>query len=184
MSYEPHVTKNQNIAEIDAFTEWVGQQNVRSYLEIGSKYGASLWRVAHRMPKASRVVSVDIPSNDTSGPMLEDCIARLKKLGYDAHLIPHDSTSGVAIAMVNSLGPFDLCYIDGDHTLAGVTADWENYGPMAKVVAFHDIGWVHPPWDVIDTVDVPVLWNQIKGQYRHIEKLTGEQKNGIGILWR
>lgn len=33
----------------------------------------------------------------------------------------------------------DLLFIDGDHTYEGVKSDWEKYGPLADMVAFHDI---------------------------------------------
>jgi len=35
--------------------------------------------------------------------------------------------------------PFDLCFIDGDHTWEWVVRDYENVGRFARICAFHDI---------------------------------------------
>jgi hypothetical protein len=37
-------------------------EGVRSYLEIGAKFGGSLWRAAQALPKGSRIVAVDLPN--------------------------------------------------------------------------------------------------------------------------
>jgi hypothetical protein len=65
--------------------------------------------------------------------------------------------------------------------------DWLNYGAMARIVAFHDIGYdlgdrPVPTWKI----EVPKVWNEIKQGYRHEEiKLDPTKRdNGFGILWR
>lgn len=170
--YAPHATKNQDIVELDEFASFAFMNGVRSYLEIGSKYGVSLWRVANVLPVGSRVVSVDMPRNDTSGPKLVECVEALKTLGYDAHLIVGNSHDAEVIDRARHLGPFDLCYIDADHTLEAVTADWTNFGQWAKIVALHDIR-------AKDTA-VPEFWSTIK-RGRYIE--FGSPRYGIGVVW-
>jgi len=181
--YSPHVTKNQNVAELDNFANFVRGHGVRSYLEIGSKYGASLWRVARAMPVPSRLISVDLPSNNDSGPMLVECVERIKDMGHECTLIPMHSRFAATVAFAKRFGPYDLCYIDADHTLAGVMADWDNYGPMARMVAFHDIHYLNVHGDRVP-MEVPILWNQLKQQYRHTEFRSSADKHGIGILFR
>jgi hypothetical protein len=90
------------------------------------------------------------------------------------------------IEKVRALGPFDAVMLDADHRLPGVTADWINYGPMGRMVAFHDIAWRRAPEWVGTRIDVPQFWDSIKGHYRHEEFRfcpTGKN-NGIGVLWR
>jgi cephalosporin hydroxylase len=41
-----HMSIMQVDAEIDAFAEILARENIKSYLEIGSKFGGSLMRVA------------------------------------------------------------------------------------------------------------------------------------------
>jgi predicted O-methyltransferase YrrM len=180
----------QNGNEIASFIELLAHENVRSYLEIGSKFGGSLWRVAWSMPRGSRVVSIDQPHGDgsfkeTQAP-LEACVARLAEKGYDAHLFLGDSTSPEAIAFATRLGPFDAVFIDANHTEPYVRADWANYGPLGRLVAFHDIGWVEPanfPAHKLK-IDVPKVWDELREGRKHLEIRRETGHNGIGVLWR
>lgn len=195
--YERHLL--QNIQEFSEYLAILRKEKVKSYLEIGSKNGGSLFRVAMKLDKGSKIVSVDLPHGDHSFkntlPNLEDCIKRLKNEGYDAHLIVGDSTAPETIEKTRALGPFDVVFIDGNHTRPYIQKDWENYGPMSRIVAFHDIGYHR---DTRDTkklpIDAPEFWKDLKDSYRHHEikhelwRKTPEGgnccDNGIGVLWR
>lgn len=181
----------QDPAELATFLKLLKQENVKSYLEIGSKFGGSLWRVANSLPKGSRVVAVDLPHGDTSfkesQPHLEECVRRLRQSGYDAHLFLGSSTDPEIIAKVTALSPFDLCLIDGNHTEPYVRADWANYGPLAKIVTFHDIGWkIGDRSTKKMPIEVPKVWAELKQQFRHqeIKMCHTKQDNGFGVLWR
>jgi len=193
--YERHLL--QNIHEFSEFQALMRVENVRSYLEIGSKNGGSLWRMAKKLDKGSRIVSVDLPHGDTSFkvtlPNLEACVKQLKSEGYDAHLIVGDSTAPDVVEKVRALGPFDCVFIDGNHTRPYIEKDFANYGPMSRIVAFHDISYHR---DVTNTkklpIDAPKFWNDIKNNYRHVEirreawRNEGGHRccdNGIGVLW-
>ena len=179
----------QNIKELDEFVHVLKENNVKSYLEIGSKFGGAVWYVANRLPTGSKIVSVDLPHGDKSfkesQPHLEECIRELKKKGYDAHLVLGDSTNQDIINQVKALGPFDACFIDANHTLSYIKKDWENYGPMARMVAFHDIGFYRkeglPPHK--KPIEVPIFWKGIKNGYKNVEIRYDKQDNGIGVLW-
>lgn len=190
----------QNRMEFADFIQIAKQENVRSYLEIGSKHGGSMWNMANALPKGSRVVSVELPHGDQSFkvnlPNLQACMAELKNRGYDATLIIGDSTDPAVIEQAKALAPFDLCFIDANHTYPYVTKDFANYGPMARIVAFHDIGFYRkegmPPHKM--PIDVPRLWGEIKTavndqvrpsqNMRFHELRRDPQDNGIGILWQ
>lgn len=179
----------QDIREIEAFIEVLQGEDVRSYLEIGSKHGGSLWRVGRKLPKGSRIVSVDLPHGDDSfkesQKSLEECIDALSKMGHDAYLLIGDSTDPEIVSDVTNLGPFDVCFIDANHTEPYVRKDWANYGPLARIVAFHDIGWIPRPQPTKKMpIDVPIIWKEIKRNFRHQEIRMCERDNGIGILWR
>jgi len=176
--------------EIDAFCEILKQNEVSLYLEIGSKFGGSLWRVANALPKGSRVVSVDLPNGTRawkeSSASLVACVAELNRIGYDARLIWGDSRAPDVIRKVEKYGPYHAAMIDADHRLPGVTADWINYSPMANIVAFHDINWLRAPeWQGV-RIEVPGFWDALKKDYRHQEfKMCPTGKNnGIGVLWK
>lgn len=181
----------QHEAEILAFCDLVRSLEINSYLEIGSKFGGSLWRVAQAMLPKSRVVAIDLPNGTKlwrqSEPSLMACVDRLNQLGHDAHVIWGDSTDPVIIEKARSFGPYDLILIDGDHRLPGLTADWNNYGPMGQVIAFHDISWDRPPdFAVYHRIDVPEFWKYLRVRYNSLEirKDPTGRDNGIGVLWR
>jgi predicted O-methyltransferase YrrM len=179
----------QNKREHDEFISILQREGVRSYLEIGSMYGGSLWRVAHALPPGSRIVAVDYMCDAPAAqPSLEACVKALAD-EYDAHLILGDSGAPDTIAKVGALGPFDCVFIDGDHLLDAVMSDWHNYGPMGRIVALHDISWNEtwrssagkPP----KPMGVPKLWDELKQKYRHKELRYQVPRNyyGIGVLW-
>ncbi len=177
-------------AEIAGLADIVRSEGVRSYLEIGSKFGGSLRRIAGVMPIGSRIVSVDLPNGTRewkrSKVTLEGVISDFKADGYDTHLIWGNSQSLEVVERVRGLGPFDAVLLDADHRMPGVTADWKNYGDMGRIIAFHDIGWKRPTDWVGVRIDVPEFWESIKGEYRHQEFkfCKTEKNNGIGVLWR
>jgi len=180
----------QDPKEFEQFLRFIKKEQVRSYLEIGSKHGGSFWRVTRSLPGGSRVVSVDLPQADksfkVSEPNLRACIDKLKAKGYDAHLFLSDSTKPETVDRVRELGPFDLVFLDGNHTEPYVWKDWHNYGPMARMVAFHDIAhWREIPDSKKLPIDVPKVWSKLKEAHRHIEiKMCPTHDNGIGVLWR
>lgn len=179
----------QDEMELVHFINLVKSENVKSYLEIGCKHGGSLWRIGTQLPNGSRIVAVDLPHGDTSfkesQPHLEACVRELKVMGYDAHLFLGDSTMDNIVEAVKQLAPFDLCLIDANHTEPYVRKDWANYGPLCRMVAFHDIGWIPRPSKKMP-IEVPKVWNEIKQQFRHteIKFCHTKQDNGIGVLWR
>jgi len=182
---------NQDETEISAFVDLLAREGVKSYLEIGSKFGGSLWRVANALPKGSVIVAVDLPDSagghSASRVSLAACVEALRAEGYQAHLIWGDSTDPQLIEHVRALGPFDAALIDANHTLEYVTQDFANYGPMARVVAFHDIAWRRKDSWVGKRIDVPVFWAAAKAAAARHEEIvycpTGKN-NGIGVLWR
>lgn len=174
----------QREEEIAWFCDLLAGEGVLSYLEIGSKFGGSLRRVAKALPKGSRLVSVDLPGEGKeSKQRLAGLIHDLRAEGYDAHVIWGDSTSADVIERARSLGPYDAVFIDANHTTPYVESDWRHYGMMANIVAFHDIAYVPKPGRE-KPIEVPKFWNVLKTGFRYEEcKLDGPH-NGIGVLWR
>lgn len=154
-----------------------------SFLEIGSRFGGTLWRVAQVLAPGSLVVSVDYPAGDlTPCPhypkeTLERYAEKIRGLGHRCVILNANSQHADTVETVRSLGPFDMCFIDADHSYEGVKQDWENYGPMCKVVAFHDIAGLED--------GCVRLWNDIKGEYSHSEFVVERNHMlGIGVLYK
>lgn len=178
-------------SELRGLLDILERERVTRFLEVGSRFGGSLWRIAQVLPPNSLIVSVDSAKGmggNHAGAMesLRACIKRLREMGHDAHLIEGDSQLPDQIEAARKFAPFDAVFIDADHEYRGVKQDWKNYGPMARIVAFHDVGWEKPePYHNSKMVEVPRLWGELKGQYRSeefIDRSTGGNM-GIGVLW-
>jgi peptidoglycan/xylan/chitin deacetylase (PgdA/CDA1 family) len=81
-----------------------------------------------------------------------------------------------------ALGGFDVVFIDGDHTLEGVRADWEFAQKLQpRIVAFHDIASTtfHRSLEC----NVAPLWAEIKATHDTDEKIVGGGWGGIGVVY-
>ena len=56
----------QNEAEMRELIALFKTEKVRSYLEIGAKFGGSFWKIVNGLPTGSRAVAVDLPHGDKS----------------------------------------------------------------------------------------------------------------------
>lgn len=150
--------------EFQILLEWV--RGAKSFLEIGSRFGYPLVEMAHVLQKGAKVVSVDLPDAEGWNPPLntlshlEKNVQLLKDEGYETHLIVGDSHSEAVIREVKELGPYEVVFIDGDHSYDGVVKDWLNYGQMGKKIIFHDVRRPVPPEDM--GVEVWKLWEEIR----------------------
>lgn len=180
---------SQNEFELRGFIDLLRERGVTSYLEIGSREGDTFYDVVSSLPKGSRAVAVDLPGGmwgkSTTGKQLMKAIAELARRGYKVAYMLGDSTSARMVASVRAMQPFDAVLIDGDHRYEGAKTDWLNYGPMADIVAFHDIVG-HGQAEKVhgNVVEVPRLWAEIKEQERTVEFIAPDSKMGIGCVLR
>jgi hypothetical protein len=180
----------QDEREIDALAELFAANGVKSYLEIGSKFGGSLQKIADRMPAGSRIVAVDMPKRHQGVAAIERRASRCRARSFAARL---PRPGGVGRQPGSKDGrdrawarPVRCCAARCRSPPAGVTLDWQNYGPMGRMVAFHDIAWRRAPEWIGTRIDVPQLWEQLKADHRHVEFRfdPSGKNNGIGVLWR
>jgi predicted O-methyltransferase YrrM len=173
-----------NEGEFIPFCQLMKNENVRSYLEIGSFSGGSIETAAQYLTVGSRIVSIDKPWKQTKQERLTSILNALKQRGYDTHLVVGDSTESRSIYKARKFGPYDAVFIDGNHTFPYVKSDWENYGSLGRIVGFHDIAKDKPPHGA------SAFWNQLKSKYRHVEFISEATRArtdgafGIGVLWR
>jgi predicted O-methyltransferase YrrM len=69
--------------------------------------------------------------------------------GHKDWLFVHgDSHDGHIVDLIKLLGPYDIVFIDGDHSRDGVRADLHNFGPLVKkggMLLAHDVDITVPP---------------------------------------
>jgi hypothetical protein len=79
-------------------------------------------------------------------------------------------------------GPFDVVFIDGDHSYSGAKSDWgfaQSLSP--RLIAFHDIAPAIKHRE--EGCEVDRLWNEIKAAgHDTTEKVVGCGWGGIGIV--
>lgn len=147
---------------------------INTYLEIGTFNGVCTTFIAAYLRAFNPLfsgVTVDIARKP-----LDDVAPILEFLGVKHHLGTSESFKGEK---------FDLCFIDGDHTLKGVSTDYENVGKYAKTVMFHDIydTWVEQR----DGVGVKQFWTELRQKYpekcyEFVFHPEGQPYFGIGVL--
>jgi hypothetical protein len=151
------------------------------FLEVGVLHGANFKVIGEVMQMAGHDVSglaVDLPNIDSKfgGVAGPDPIGNLKTLNisFPYNGIIGNSQEKEVVEKVRVFAPFDLAFIDGDHTIIGHMADKNNYEPMVKgLVAFHDIA--EPEHEVYKN------WPNIRQGYKYWE-FTHTLHYGIGVI--
>jgi cephalosporin hydroxylase len=179
---------SQHPQELYPFIDLLKKHNVRRYLEIGARHGDTFHEVMSALPVGSFGVAVDLVAGPwgtaKSVKHLRKACDALIDSGRRVQIVLGNSRSPQIIERIAAFAPFDAILIDGDHRYDEVKADWLNYSPMAPIIAFHDIAGEgeHTKDGKALPVEVPRLWNEIKGQFEHVEFIGENTTMGIGVL--
>jgi cephalosporin hydroxylase len=157
-------------------------------VEIGTASGGTLFIWCATVHPTARIISIDLPGGVHGGgfPYWKTFLyRRFAKPGQSLSLLRGNSHAPAMLAQLKEVlfgAPIDFLFIDGDHSYAGVKADFEMYSPLVRqggVIAFHDI-CVHPP--ELDC-HVDQLWNELKQspKYRASEFIENPRQGGYGI---
>jgi predicted O-methyltransferase YrrM len=184
VSFEP----NQIRSEVTQLMQVVAKARPRRVLEIGSQGGGNLFLLAKFAAPDAKILSIDL---NFSAPQLA-AYPFLAAPTQQLTCFKGDSSSPETLQRVKAwLGGdrLDFLFIDGDHSLAGVTADYRTYAPLVApggLIGFHDIVPDHTTRYGRKTIavagDVPVFWNQLKttiAQYQ--EFVSDPEQDGAGI---
>lgn len=173
-------TETQQDDELRALLELIKEEKVSRYLEIGLYRGTTFHAVAEVLPPDSNLVGIDLPGDVEDGPYQIDlaCSSIRNSLDQKPVVIWGNSHNKDTKAAARSWGPYDMVFIDGDHTYDGTWQDWYDYGINCRIVVFHDIVSRH--W----SQGCAKVWRELKTQYRHREIVGVCPDMGIGVLWR
>jgi predicted O-methyltransferase YrrM len=175
--------------EITALCRIVSGLKPANVLEIGTAKGGTLFLFAQLAAPDAHLVSVDLPLGQFGGGYPNFKAPLYRSFARDTQridLIRADSHASETIARVTAAFPngVDFLFIDGDHSLAGVTQDFDVYGRLVRpggVVAFHDI----VPGPGVGVGDVPRFWQDLKknGRVRaeFVEFVEDWNQGGLGI---
>jgi predicted O-methyltransferase YrrM len=179
--------------EIDRFIALLLREGVRSFLEVGCRYGDTLHAVGLALPEGSRLTGVDwgksfvhepgrrkrrAPSDFKRGCLLR-CAEDLTARGRRTNIVFGDSRAAGTRQLAMLGGPYDAVFIDGDHSRDGVEEDWKRYGPMSRgIVAFHDVCS-----DGVRLTGPGALFRILAATRRHETISVDAKRRGIGVIW-
>jgi hypothetical protein len=151
----------QHKRELDWFLEKLLPDS--RVLVIGSRNGG----LEHQLEKRGHsTVSIDI------APQPDNAVTRM---------IIGSSTDPEVQRKARESGPFDVVFIDGDHSYAGAKADWEFSKTLCPaMIALHDVGV--PAKHLRKGCHVDPLWAEIKATHQTDEKIVGCGWGGIGVV--
>ncbi|MCB2214906.1 class I SAM-dependent methyltransferase [Desulfofustis glycolicus] len=166
-------------SEITRLAEAVAAIKPRIILEIGTASGgtALIWAAL----ASERVISCDLIDMSRQRPLF----SRFPPPGSSCRVIllsgnSHDPSFRERVAGELAGYQVDFLFIDGDHTEAGVTADYEDYRGFVRpggLIAFHDILENQP----LPTNQVYHLWKRLKQRAPTEEFVTEGNQSGFGI---
>lgn len=175
----------QHPAEIWPFAEWLAARKPHHVLEIGVRHGGTvaLW---HGLCTGT-VIGVDYGGVDSLGE------AETIQLGAEMmHALPryrlvygnsHDESTKRMVKQALSEDSIDFLFLDGDHSIEGVSQDWEMYCGLVKeggCIAFHDIADTDFTRSL--RIGVPEFWRRLSEGYNKREFCASMPWGGIGVL--
>jgi hypothetical protein len=149
----------QDPCELATLSCWIKMLKVKKYLEIGVASGGLM----HYFINVLKLKAYGI---DIKEPIMVD-----KELVYIG-----GSHASETVEWAEDNGPYDMVFIDADHSYEAVKKDWDLYSHMAtKMVVLHDIAHATLPGP-------SKLFNQISS-WSKLKIITPGQSVGIGILF-
>jgi len=145
----------------------------RHVLEIGTLNGGLFYLLCKIASPDGIKIAIDL--NDTG---LYPTQTEMDTWAKNVHRLQVNSHDPATLHLVKSiLGPnkLDFLFIDGDHTMRGVTADYEMYSTLMSpngYIGFHDI--VH--------MDTRVFWNNLDVSNKFTILKTNANWAGIGLI--
>jgi hypothetical protein len=154
-------TLQQNPKEVATFSYWIEYMKCKTCLEVGVAGGGLLHYFINVLGMDGYGIDIGVPTMiDQSRMYIGDC------------------HSGEAQNWAKEHGPYDLVFIDADHSYEAVSLDYKLYKDMAtKILAFHDI-------NQNIYIGVRQLWDELEGDKLEIWAPGGDLWLGIGILFK
>ena len=176
------IKAQQRFREISQLAQAVRDLKPRTVLEIGTARGGTLLIWAQLASR--KVITCDLEQPGYR----RRTYARFPPPGSSCAIVPlagnsHDPAFRVRVERELGGDPVDFLLIDGDHTLTGVTADYEDYRSLVRpggIIAFHDIIENQP----FASTQVHRLWARLR-ELLEVEEIVDDPDQcgfGIGIV--
>lgn len=166
-------------SEIMSLATAVAELKPKNVLEIGTAQGGTLFIWAHLA--SSKVISCDLEDPGVRRGLYEalpppGSHCKVTHLSGDSH----DKNFLKRVEAELGGEQVDFLFIDGDHTEAGVEADYNDYHHLVRpggIIAFHDI----VEKQAIPTNQVYYFWKRLKQKAKTEEFINDRGQTGYGI---
>lgn len=168
MLVHPHFRAFQKRGEILALLRSLEGRPPRRLLEIGGALGGTLVLLCRAAAEDARILSIDSGYTEAQAVVLPSLAGAERSLTC----LRADSRAPETLERVRDWldgEKLDLLFIDGDHSLKGVSADFAKYSKLVRpggAVVFHDIVPDHLTrygrFSMSDSGEVAVFWAQLK----------------------
>jgi predicted O-methyltransferase YrrM len=182
----------QKRTEITELLKQLQTLQPRYLCEIGAWRGGTLMLFCQVAAPNARILSIDL--NYT--PDKVRAFRHFARPGQRVTCLRADSHSPVTADYLTRWlrgQQLDFLFIDGDHSLVGVSGDFETYAPFVRhggIVAFHDIVPDHNTRYGIKTArfsgQVPEFWAGVKSKFAACTEFVEDPDQdgyGIGLLY-
>jgi cephalosporin hydroxylase len=182
----------QEKPEITELTKFLHNLSPKNVMEIGTKLGGTFEILCNIA--TGKKISIDLPGGIHGGwitknhPYMGDVYKvrneYFKKNHKHTYTITGDSHKLSTLRQVLDIlenEQLDFLFIDGDHTLEGVTKDYEMYKHLVKPggwIAFHDINDTEHHRSL--NVYVGKFWKNLKGVKKEFN--INKHWAGIGVI--
>lgn len=173
-------------SEIVRFLHHARARRPQTVMEIGTAQGGTNFLLGAALPEVTLKLAVDLHVQNTR------LLAAFARPDCRQVFLNGSSYATETVARVRDVlagRKLDVLFIDGDHSYAGVKADFEAYAPFVRsggLVAFHDI--------VPDFLtrygrntgryagEVPRFWQDVRGVFAETwEFVESPDQDGLGI---
>ncbi len=157
----------------------------KTVVEVGTHKGGNSFLFCHALASTERVVGVDLCVQNAARLIH---YARPGQRYFALHGDSQTQAMKARVAQRLAGRSVDFLFIDGDHSYAGVKADFELYAPLVRrggIIALHDIVADHRTRYGRDTGcyagEVYRYWAELKSRYRTDELVRDPEQDGFGI---
>jgi predicted O-methyltransferase YrrM len=180
----------QRRPEILGLASLIRSKGYTSLLEIGTSTAGTSLLLSRALRTPAALTTVDLHQRYAPERLQRSFPASVRTT-----LLISDSHESATFDGLRSEHPdgFDVVFIDGDHSYAGVRADTLQYGHLARpngLLVFHDIQEAPDPSEsegsTIDVGGVPTWWKQLRasvgGSFEEFVAEPDQAGFGIGVV--
>ena len=173
----PHLME-QKPEEFEWLLDLLLKENVDRLLVVGSRSSGLEWHLAQQFFANQRQIEITTIKRESDPGVVE--VFRDAEERFRQRIILMLTTDSLTSVRAQLAPQYTAVFLDGDRGYKGCRADFELALTLnPRLIALHDI--VDSDWHASVRCCVSRVWNELKGQYRTVEKSSDEWA-GIGVV--